>query len=255
MFMNNTTFPSLIAFVDPYWMGAESADLDPDRLQLLLKTLSAQHKLERVYLYQESDKLPALHALDVPCTVRACAQDALDDGYELIRAMDQDMQQLAAFKASSAFVVVSMDDRLALSIERIKAQGLCVIGLTTHALTEVESSAQRMARVFDRMIEWHAASPRLSENAHTEVSLEPDGASSQVIDQVIGQWFEEADELARDSAMEFIHNRRGLPRHVDSRLLFLCSKALGRELTEPEKIALRGRFRHLAKERTVPAQA
>jgi hypothetical protein len=253
--MHTTSLPSLVAFVDPYWMGADAASLDPERLQWLVTTLSTHFKLERVYLYQEPHQLPALHQIDVPCTVRACASDALDDSFELIRAMDQDMHQLAASKAYAGFAVVSLDDRLALSIERLKSQGLSVVGVKTQAVADAESSTQRMVRVFDRMITLQGLAHASTGRSERVVSDEPDGASVAAIEQAIEQWFEESDEMARDSTLEFMHTRRGLPRHVDSRLLFLCSKALSRELSEPEKIALRARFRGVANERAATTQA
>ena len=245
--MNST--PSLLAFVDPYWLGLDSAQSSTEALKTLIRKLSGQYQLERIYLYQEPDSAVASRGLEVPCTVRPCARDDIDDGFELIRAMDQDMHQLAASKRYATFLVVSMDDRLALSIERLKAQGICVMGLQSPDEVEGEESAQRMSQVFDRMISagvgMAAGSPRRPA-APTEP---PNDAAMDAIGQAIEQWFQESDEMTRDGALEFMSSRRGLPKHVDSRLLFLCSKALSRELTEPEKITLRGRFRQTATER------
>lgn len=250
----NYQFP-VVAFIDPYWMGTESSALDIASLQGLITQLLEQFKLERVYLYQESQSTTALHGLPVPCTQRVCARDAIDDGFELIRAMDLDMQQLATANAYGGFVVVSMDDRLALSIEHIKSHGICVMGLKSHNTNESEESIQRMSRVFDKMLELSSLPAPQATRATPSTITEATQVSSDAIDQAIAQWFLESDEMTRDGAIEFMGSRRGLPRHVDSRLLFLCSRIYGRELTEPEKFDLRGRFRRSAHELAYQAHA
>lgn len=253
-----------MVFVDPYWMGSETGALSAEALAALLRQVAQLHQIERVYVYQESVQMPKLRALDVPVTIRPCASDSLDDGFELIRAMDQDMQQIATARACDCLVVVSMDDRLALSVERIKSYGLRVIGVAQGSGQESQAAFKRMGLVFDHLLrlselaEPAGASHGVGINAAAaeDVALgtledETSGqASEEAIESALVQWFEESDEITRDGVLEFMNNRRGLPKHVDSRLLFLCSKALGRELSEPEKIALRGRFRQAASDRS-----
>lgn len=233
-----------IAFVDPYWFGPESHDLTQTALQAIEKKLPSDMSLERVYLYTESDDSLGRREVQLPCTTRICARDAIDDGYELVRAMDTDMLQLAQSGAFSVFLVASLDDRLALSIERVKAQGICVYGLKSTMLNENDPSFRRMSQIFDYLIEpffKKSAKPIADENVYDECD--------KAIDQAIEQWFVESDEISRDSAIEFMNARRGLPKMVDSRLLFLCSQALQHELSEKQKIELRRRFRQVAYER------
>lgn len=238
----------IVAFIDPYWIGTPSTHLDHHTLHSLIQQLSAHYQIGRIYWYQEAENTSVLQPIELPCTLRNCARDAIDDGFELIRAMDLDMHQLAASKAFQCFLVVSMDDRLALSIERIKAQGITVMGLKSRATHHNEESIQRMSRVFDRMLE-PLDSPSFIATSPTAQS-ESDAAEAveAAIAQAITQWLQESDEMTRDGAIEFMGSRRGLPRHVDSRLLFLCRKILGRELTDPEKFELRGRFRSTVQE-------
>lgn len=233
----------IVAFIDPYWIGTQSTHLDHPTLRSLIQQLSAQYQIARIYWYQEAENTSALQSFEVTCTLRTCARDTIDDGFELIRAMDLDMHQLAASKAFSGFLVVSMDDRLALSIERIKAQGICVMGLKSRAAHHDQESIQRMSRVFDRMLEPLEHPSSVAPNQVLQSAPDTAEAVQDAIAQAISQWLQEADEMTRDGAIEFMSSRRGLPRHVDSRLLFLCRRILGRELTESEKFELRGRFR------------
>ena len=265
-----------MVFVDPYWMGSETGAVSAEMLAGLVRGLSQTHAPDRVYLYQESGNRDNFRGLGVPVTIRPCASDNLDDGFELIRTMDQDMQQIAAARACDHLVVVSMDDRLALSVERIKSYGPRVIGVSLGSAQQLEGTSKRMALVFDDLLHLNASSPAANALVDGDASVGgtvgvdaaaslhhglqagagggadalPDQASKEAIESAVHQWLEESDEISRDSALEFVNSRRGLPKHVDSRLLFLCSKALGRELTEAEKIALRGRFRRVVQDQS-----
>ncbi len=64
-----------------------------------------------------------------------------------------------------------------------------------------------------------------------------------MIAEAVGQWQAEADPVEADRVRQFVERRPGLPRPVDSRLLFLAQTRLGRELSEGERVALRRRFR------------
>lgn len=234
------------ALIDPYWLGAPSPGLREGAIEALEHQLGRTCRLERIYLYLETDDERSNDSFRVPCTQRVCARDSVGDGFELVRAMDADLQQLAASSAFSALVVVTLDDRLALSIERVKAAGIQVFGLKTEAMDESDESFQRMARVFDRMlgpVQVTRAEAEQPDDDNEEVPVEID---TEALERAIARWFEESDEITRDGALEFMNSRRGLPRLVDSRLLYLSRELLGRELNEPEKLALRSRFREAA---------
>jgi len=267
------------ALIDPYWLGLAQGDLEL-ALQAMLDAafaLPIPMHVARIYLYTESDAqedafhLSEASTLAVPLTVRVCGKDAIDDGYALVRAMDSEMHALAQALRVDALIVATMDDRLALSIERIKAQGLQVLGMRFKAQGtqgEAEDSWARMREVFDRILEPQLA-PSVAPSSHgvsSEVrhlaaygmqkamSLDEQAGSAtrgvawsvaiaEAIAETIRQWLLEADEMTRDSTLSWMHARRGLPRFVDAKLLFFCKQILARELSEAEKFELRRRFR------------
>ncbi len=234
------------ALIDPYWLGAASTVLQDGSIEALERQLGRTCRLERIYLYLENDDERSAASSRIPCTQRVCARDSIGDGFELVRAMDADLQQLASSSAFSAIVVVTLDDRLALSIERAKAAGIQIFGLKTEAMDENDESFQRMARTFDRMlgpVQQPLADTELADESLDEVPTE---IETVALERAIARWFEESDEETRDGVLEFMNSRRGLPRLVDSRLLYLSRELLGRELNEPEKLALRSRFREAA---------
>lgn len=234
------------ALIDPYWLGAAPPALQDSAIEALEHQLGRACRLERIYIYLENDDERSGASYRIPCTQRVCARDSIGDGFELVRAMDADLQQLAASSAFSAIVVITLDDRLALSIERAKAAGVQVFGLKTEAMDENDESFQRMARIFDRMLGPVRASLPEAELADEAYEEAPTEIETEALERAIARWFEESDEETRDGALEFMNSRRGLPRLVDSRLLYLSRELLGRELNEPEKLALRSRFREAA---------
>jgi hypothetical protein len=97
-----------------------------------------------------------------------------------------------------------------------------------------------MLRVVDELIE---VRPR-GASAHRTEGEEPVTAdASHAIDTAVTQWRTESDQETADRTRQFVATRPGLPRLVDSRLLFLTSQQLGRELSAPERILLRRTFR------------
>jgi len=62
-----------------------------------------------------------------------------------------------------------------------------------------------------------------------------------VIAEPVGQWQAEADPMDADRVRHVVERRPGLPRPVDSRLLFLARTRLGRELGEGERVGGSGR--------------
>lgn len=242
------------ALIDPYWLAAASPELQDASIDALERQLGRACRLERIYLYLENDDERSGASYRIPCTQRICARDSIGDGFELVRAMDADLQQLAASSAFSAVVVVTLDDRLALSIERAKASGIQVYGMKTEAMDESDESFHRMARIFDRMLGPVQALALDTDQATEALEEAPAEIDTETLERAIARWFEESDEETRDSALEFMNSRRGLPRLVDSRLLYLSRELLGRELNEPEKLALRSRFREAAYGRTPVAE-
>jgi hypothetical protein len=190
-------------------------------------------KIERTTWYLESEG-SSRHLPSIPrLTVRITARDDLDDGYELVRAMDADLRAAADSQAYNAVIVATHDDRLAMTLEEVKRKGVLVYICSTTA----EEPDARIIRIADEIIEPRGSAPR-EENigAPTEDAIE-------AIEAAVAQWLAEADPMEVDRTRQYVTKRVGLPRPVDSRLLFLSRTRVGRDLRESERVLLRRRFR------------
>lgn len=141
-----------LGFLDPYWLGSLQS-VSVSALRACLRAYRPMTELERVYLYSEADEWVRGDGT-TSVSMRVCAKDSLDDGYEIVRAMEADLSNLCRGDRFELFLVASMDDRLALSIERVKSSGIKVIGLQTNAskLESDVSGFRRMSRVFDEVL-------------------------------------------------------------------------------------------------------
>lgn len=221
------------AFIDPYWLVGRSVDPTPALVQAVHGAVGGGLRLERVTWYLESDGDRRPSAPLPRVTVRVAARDDLDDGYELIRAMDTDLRAAATAGAYDAVIVATHDDRLAVTLEEVKRHGVLVYVCATTA----EEPDARIVRIADEMVE-----PRTGV-AREEDAGPPDDAAVEAIEAAVAQWITDADALEADRTRHYIGTRVGLPRPVDSRLLFLTRTRMGRDLRESERVLLRRRFR------------
>lgn len=223
-----------VALIDPYWLVGQSLEPSAGLLHAVQRAAGNGVRIERFYWYLETGNTP--HALPTlpRVTLRVSARDDLDDGYEQVRAMDADLRAVTESGSFDAVIVATHDDRLALTVEWAQSQGLLVLGCAT----SVEEPDPRIQRIVDEVIE-----PRLSAGAREEDQGPPSEEALGVIAEAVGQWQAEADPVEADRVRQFVERRPGLPRPVDSRLLFLARTRLGRELSEGERVALRRRFR------------
>ena len=223
-----------VALIDPYWLVGQTLEPSAGLLHAIQRAAGAGVRIERFYWYLETGSTP--HPLPTlpRVTLRVAARDDLDDGFEPLRAMDADLRAVAGSGRFDAVVLATHDDRLALTVEWAQSQGLLVLGCAT----SVEEPDPRIQRIVDEVIE-----PRLAAGAREEDQALPTEEALGVITEAVGQWQAEADPLEADRVRQFVERRPGLPRPVDSRLLFLARKRLGRELSEGERVALRRRFR------------
>lgn len=225
-----------VALIDPYWLIGRAMEPTPVIVHSLQKAIGGDVQLERIYWYIDSDasslsfqKLPRV-------SIRVVAQDDLDDGYELVRAMDGDLRGAESSNRLDAIIIASHDDRLALSIERIQAKGMKVIGCST----TIEDRDPRIQRIVDEIAEL-----RIINTARPDHDPPPSDESVAVLEASIAQWKAEVDVEELERTRLYIEKRPGLPRPVDSRLLFLGRTKLGRELTQGERVLLRRRFREI----------
>jgi hypothetical protein len=223
-----------VALIDPYWLLGRGAPPDEMTLRAVAAAMPGGANLARVYWYLEFEGAHDALRPIAHVTVRPCARDDLDDGFELVRSMAGDLRELVTGGRFEGVVVASLDDRLAVSLEHAKSSGLQVFGCRATA----EEQDQRMLRLFDEMIE-----PRFERSISGKSDDSVSEQAASIIKIAIGHWHTEADALEVERVRQFIAARSGLPRPVDSRLLFLVSQQLGRELSVDERIALRQRFR------------
>lgn len=223
-----------VALIDPYWLVGQGVEPSSGLIHAVQRAAGSGVRVERVYWYLETPSAPRGLPTLPRVTLRVTAQDDLDDGYELVRAMDADLRAVAASKAFDVVLLASHDDRLALSVEWAQAQGLLVLGCAT----TVEEPDARIQRIVDEIVE-----PRLSAASREEDQSPPTDEALAVLGGVVAQWQGETDPMEAERVRHFMERRPGLPRPVDSRLLFLARTQLGRELTQGERVALRRRFR------------
>jgi hypothetical protein len=223
---------SIVVLVDPFWIG--NLALSRTALNAIEKQIGYLGNLLRVYWYLDaySKDLDGFEARST--TLRILGRDDLEDGFELIKAIDADMESLCAHVAGLTVVLGSLDDRLLLSVERLKQRGCKVIGLLSTDVKGDEGSV-RMLRQFDDTI---VLSP-----VHTESEREMGAIEEAQLNQVVTEWLPTQEESALDFIRQYTANRPGIPREVDSRLLFLSSRALNRELSNAEKIYIRNLVR------------
>ena len=167
--------------------------------------------------------------------VRTCARYDLDEGFELIRVMESDLVGAAQSKAYDAMIITSMDDRLALTIERIKSLGVLVIGCRSGN----EEADRRMLRLFDDLET--RSDDRMGEGQQHEVAMSEETLTT--IRDAIDRWLKDSDNFTRDRTIGFARSRSWLPRPMDSQSLFLTNYLFGRDLTEGEKNTMRHEFR------------
>lgn len=105
-----------VALIDPYWLLGQSVEPSASLLHAVQRAAGSGVRVERVYWYLETSNVPRRLPTLPRVTLRVAAPDDLDDGYELVRAMDSDLRAVAASQAFGAVLLASHDDRLALSV-------------------------------------------------------------------------------------------------------------------------------------------
>ena len=97
----------VVAFIDPYWLLGRVASPEEGMLRTVAKAAGSDARLARV-------------------TLRRAPRDDLDDGYELVRAMDADIRSLADSRTFDELLEVCFE-ALAASDEPVTDQTRQVI--------------------------------------------------------------------------------------------------------------------------------
>lgn len=204
-----------------------------------------------------------------------------DEGWPLVRALSQALFDVALGGIVHTVLLATDDDRLLPAIDEVQRRGLRVLMLQgderklSDEWRRLLASADRCLQVgegrtarlrrHDRSDsdrpdrpERHRAgtsSPERSErwegSARTERSedlpLEPPSAEAQhLLEEAATQWWSGLDDAERQALREGLPQSRGLPRDLDRQLLIAAARGLDRQLSVPEKHALRAAARAMA---------
>lgn len=189
-----------------------------------------------------------------------------DGGQSLVRAMAQDLAQLAAHRAVEHVLLVSDDERLWSAVDQAQLRGIAVhiamddSGTDLARLIRDDPSWARFLAQADRRVQLLTPDEPASgvELGGEGSGTMPDDLSAleASIQGHLNDWWAEEDESQRlDLQDELRHVSMGLPQEVDRKLLLRLSRLLGHPLTWPEKKVMRRAARALVLGETAPVTA
>lgn len=194
--------------------------------------------------------------------------DEQEEGWPLVRALSQALFDVAAGGVVHTVLLATDDDRLLPAIDEVQRRGLRVLMLqgeerklsdewrrllacADRCLHLGEARAARANRP-DRERDDRYRSVAASSSAdHPDRSQDPafEPPSSETLhklNEAASHWWSALDDDARQSLREALPQSRGLPRDLDRQLLISAARSLDRQLSVPEKHALRGAARAAA---------
>lgn len=208
--------------------------------------------------------------------VLAVRDNEADDGWPLARALSQALFDLATGGIVNTVLLVSDDDRLLPAVDEVQRRGMRVLMLQGQD-DKLSEEWRRLLAVADRCLVLRSGpvgrsdrlpraspadgpehtdrpersgtrpDPRQYASEAQDANLEPPSAQTlQTLHEAASLWWASLDEAARDALRRALPQSRGLPRDLDRQLLISAARGLDRQLSVPEKHALRGAARELA---------
>lgn len=263
---------SCIALVDArflIWLAQQSAQgamgemVNRQGLMGLLSQAMAHAGLEvellRVYWY--TDRADGLYLDDQ--IVRWVQTHDVDGGASMLRAVGQDLAQLAQNHACDHVLIATDDERFLSDIDAAQLRGLAVHVLADESarnMPQMMKSDPGWGRVLaqaDRrvVVNAQALSEMLQGKLPTGLMALPHGAASapaenleevrQTITEVITAWWDEEPEDLREDLRDALQVSRGVPQEVDRQLLLRMRQRLTRALSLNEKKLLREVLRNV----------
>lgn len=288
--MHNTFFPgkrgpwrpspssaarSAIALIDERclsWLAAQRCAQDPVRIQRqalmpvlsdLLRQSGLDATLQRTYLFAEQASTQPVD--DV--LVRTVARHGADGGWGMVRALGQELTQLAAH-GQGLVLLLSDDERLIPYIDEAQWRGTRVVLVGDEALFDMATLAQddpswaRLLSQADRRLAlsdqaWMAltlpeadrpprteTAPAYPDHPHRASVSDVDGemitdAWRDQVDRVILSWWAEETPLARSDLHQAMRDSQGIPPDTDRHLLLRLRRELARPLSFQEKKVMR----------------
>ena len=268
---------AVIALVDERYLawlaaqvtGAQQTPLQRGALAGVLAHLArlagAEAPLLRTLLF--SDVSPTELYDDI--VVRLVPRHSTDGGLALVRALGQELVQLARHGAGW-LLVASDDERLIPYLDEAQSWGARVVLVADDAvhdfgrLAAEDPSWARLLMQADRRVAvpmgaWNAlttpgadypasrvggtdsdeANPSERAAAPARASAEPDDHWRAEVSRIIQSWWDDESEDERQELADAMRGQIGVPPETDRRILMRVRHELGRNLTFPEKRAMR----------------
>lgn len=275
-----------VALVDERYLGWLAAQQNPGQpapvLQRealmpvfahLTRVASADASLLRTCLF--TDRAPSELHDDV--LWRTVPAHAVDGGLGMVRALGQELNQLAQRGGCQLVLVASDDERLIPYIDEAQWRGLKVVLVTDETSSDFarlmndDPSWARLLLQADRRVSvnatgWQAlttpgagtwlARPDAGREAprerepdpfqagfEPESTAEPDDDWRAQVERVIREWWDEETPHARLDLFDEMQGNQGVPPDADRHLLLRVRRELARPLNFPEKKAMREMIR------------
>jgi hypothetical protein len=228
----------------------------------LARLAGAEASLLRTVLF--TDVSPTELVDDI--VVRLVPPHAQDGGLTLVRAMGQEMVQIAQHQAQGWLLVASDDERLIPYIDEAQWRGMRVALVADDAVHDYarlaadDPSWARLLLQADRRVAvpvsaWNAltvpggrfdeqragAEDQLADPAGSAPlsNAEPDDEWRAQVSRVIQDWWEGEAAADRSALAEHMRGQQGVPPEADRRILMQVRRSLGRNLSFAEKRAMR----------------
>lgn len=235
--------------------GQASAPLMPstelvDQLRGLLADGGVANQLLRVYWY--TDKQPTQLVDHV--VVRTVADATQDSGLGVVRAMSDDLQQLAQAHAAEHVLLASDDERLWAAVDQAQLSGLSLHMLCDDSvgnfaqLQQDDPTWARLLAQADRRVVWTGSPgkstlyPFTGSTASADVPPQPQPSSAADAASImahIDHWWSEEPPEQREELRNELRQSRSIPQELDRQLLLRLSRELGRPLSWPDKKVMR----------------
>lgn len=208
-----------------------------------------------------------------------------DEGWPPVRALSQALFDIAQGGIVHTVLLATDDDRLLPAIDEVQRRGLRVLMLQGDE-RKLSDEWRRLLRSADRCLPSGDGRGHRNSAARDSAYRETTGPNDrdlgerdrrdrdrsdrdrgdrdrmglgddvaaepptpeilQTLNEAAGQWWSALDDAARQSLREALPHSRGLPRDLDRQLLISAARSLDRQLSVPEKHALRGAARATA---------
>jgi hypothetical protein len=207
-----------------------------------------------------------------------------DEGWPLVRALSQALFDVALGGVVHTVLLATDDDRLLPAIDEVQRRGLRVLMLQGEE-RKLSDEWRRLLASADRCLQMgEGRAPRLGRHDRSDsdrpdraerhraetssfepserserseylgrtersedLAVEPPSAETlHLLEEAATQWWSGLGDPERQALREGLPHSRGLPRDLDRQLLIAAARSLDRQLSVPEKHALRAAARAMA---------